>query len=301
MLKKISNNERLGDPASHLHRLGNALRRQRRDLDREYGDSVPESHLGVSIRFDVWWEDEKVNRTGYPTVRQYAYTDVLKSLWIKPTNRELASAYLVHQVLRFLSANSEEEALKETKLILENCGDKYRLDYQEVENPIDEIVILPGTNILERYINWGQVDEIYNTTGAWIKLHPLTSRIHEYELRLRYPERVISPGFCLYPLIQKSKKLYVPASSEISIWARAAKKDWEIISIEDPDVGGFQPIQDALNILSLRGIAPPIAVGAMWASPTSGIVRFQDPKIMKERFNSYLNCMSWLPHGKETV
>jgi hypothetical protein len=204
--KKMSLNEWLGDPATHFLKSGSAFRNKENDALKELSVKLPQkSPSGLNVEYDITYDfPEKVHG--------YKYTDCLtKMVYVAPCSMRIAKDNISKACAMDITPHGE--------YVFESLAfaakDKYVQSSEYEEHVSDEIIMLPGTNLLtiNDYVDFAKVDELVKR-GAKVKLHPVTSKVWCTMLERRWGKAVIPKRVSAYGLMRRAKKVHFTMSSE---------------------------------------------------------------------------------------
>ena len=213
-LKVLADKDELGNSVAHFFKSGNVLRSKQNDALAELKSLIPKTWTnGTRVEYDVWY-----NFAGDRRIHGYVYTDVLTQfLYLR-----VASEGYALQVMRDAAnaeITNEGEAL--FKSIAKDSNDKYRLRSSEIR--ADFVVFLPGTNILNKVVNWGKIDNAVSQ-GAKLKCHPLTAASAYEHLVHKYGDAVIGKKFSGHELLEQAAIVGCCDNSEMGLAALAKGK-----------------------------------------------------------------------------
>jgi len=116
--------------------------------------------------------------------------------------------------------------------------DKYRLIKHRDTTPIDAVVFLPGTNLLDQSVDWNVVDQLVRD-GAVVKPHPITSVPWRTRLEKKYGKAVIGRNISGYGVLKQSKNVITTVNSEMGLLAILMDKS---VSMIDASPVSYRPI-----------------------------------------------------------
>jgi hypothetical protein len=212
-LRKLAENDELGNSAAHFFKSGNVLRNTKSDHLITIRDKLPDGWRGTKIEYDLWYNfsDKKIHG--------YVYTDLLtKFIYIRAASEEYAM--LAMQQAANSEITAEGEALYND--IAQNNEDKYRL--RSTEEQHEFVIFLPGTNILDRVTDWPKVERAM-AQGAKLKCHPLTSPTVYQHLLYKYGrENVIEKKKSGKKILDQAAIVGCCENSEMGLAALAKSK-----------------------------------------------------------------------------
>lgn len=214
-MKKLADNEELGNPVAHFFKSGNVLRSKDNDRLTQLKSLMPEkSTNGTKVEYDIWYDFGEDKR-----IHGYVYTDVLAQfLYLRVASRIRASAAMQ----KAAKADITEEGERLFREIADNSGDKYRLRAKGIKE--DFVIFLPGTNILDKVVNWGRIDNAMSQ-GAKLKCHPLTAAPAYEHLMHKYgADRVIEKKASGQEILNNASIVGCCDNSEMGIAALAKGK-----------------------------------------------------------------------------
>ena len=276
----MSTNEWMGDSTTHFMKSGEVFRSDDNDQLHELAKLIPKEANGVKVEYDITYDA--------PHIAGYKYTDFLtKAIYLAPNSFKISR----NNISEVAGWDSTDEGLEVADKLRESICDKYFLDNDDEEYECDELVVLPGTNILirEGAIDMEKIDGLV-TNGAKVKLHPITSRVWRNLLANRWGrDNVIPADAPLYPILRGCKKVHFPMSSETGISSTLLGKQIGIITGPKPTICNFEFIYRGLDgcNASKRLIDK---LTALLSHPESGIITVfhRDPE---KRINQYFEHM----------
>lgn len=237
----LSSNEWVNDDVTHFMKSGNMLRSPANSRLSEIASLIPRSPNGSKIEYDINY--------GSPpnTIAGYKYTDLLtQMIYMAPCNTKIATDNMVECIRK----GATPEGHRIVEALVSNLTDKYLLDEDlDLEyGDVNELVLLPGTNlIVKNAVDFEKVQELYQA-GAWVKLHPITAKIWQTMLETRYKGRVVKNDASMYPILKRSKKVYFTLSSETGCAAVLLGKGIGLIDNKKANVGKtFEAIYMSLD------------------------------------------------------
>jgi hypothetical protein len=175
----------------------------------------------------------------------------------------------------------------------ETITDKYLLmNDDEDYDDVDELVILPGTNLLLKdVVDLDKVDALVKN-GAYVKLHPITSEVWRTMLRQRWGEKCIPADAPLYPILRACNKVYFTLSSETGMAATLLGKKLGNINSDKPSRTNFEFIYRGLDKAQGKLIDK---FTSLLSHPESGIITVyhRDPEA---RIATFFESMKRHPH-----
>lgn len=226
----MSSNEWVNDPVTHFMKSGNVLRSPANDRLSEIAKYIPKNPNGSKIEYDINYGSPR------DTIAGYKYTDLLTQiLYIAPCNTSIATKNIIECIRKGVTP----EGKRIVEALVANLTDKYLLDEdldQEYGN-VDELVLLPGTNLIVKdAVDFKKVDELYKN-GAWVKLHPITAKIWQTMLESRFKGRVVKSDASMYPILKRAKKVNFTLSSETGCAAVLLGKGIGLVDNKEAKVG----------------------------------------------------------------
>lgn len=284
----LSSNEWVNDPVTHFMKSGNRLRADENKRLSEVAQFIPKQPNGVKIEYDINY--------GSPpnTIAGYKFTDLLtQMLYIAPCNSDIATKNMVLQIRK----GPTDEGFRILNLLKENLTDKYMLDDDIYNNfsEVNNLIILPGTNLLTKdAVNWDKIDKLYSE-GAWIKLHPITAKVWVTMLSKKYKERIISNDVSLYPIMKKAKTVYFTTSSETGISSVLLGKGIGVINNNEAKIG--RTFEAVYNSLDRCGVKDKLInkFAALLSHPESGLISCHHTN-KKECVDRFFNNMKQYKH-----
>lgn len=235
----MSTKEWLGDATTHFMKSGDNLR----SPDNTNGDLakyIPREVNGVRVEYDISY-----NQPGI--ISGYKFTDLLtKALYIAPQSADITTKSLVEVMLKNGITEEGRYVLEQMK---EAMTDKYMLeeDFGEYDD-VEELIVIPGTNIIkDEFLDMEKIDKLV-ADGAYIKLHPITSKVWETMLTKRWGDRTIPPTASLYPVLRKAKKVWFTSASETGLSSAMLGKKLGMVQLKEKYTrGSFNCIYTAID------------------------------------------------------
>lgn len=275
----LSSNEWVNDPVTHFMKSGNMLRSPANDRLSEIAQYIPKSPNGSKIEYDINYGSPK------GTIAGYKYTDLLtQMLYLAPCNTQIATQNMVEQIRK----GATPEGHRIVEALIQGLTDKYLLDEDlDLEyGDVNELVLLPGTNLIVKdSVDFQKVDELFKN-GAWVKLHPITAKVWQTMLEQKYKGRVVKNDASMYPILKRAKKVYFTLSSETGCSAVLLGKAIGLIDNKEAKVGKtFEAIYTSLDRCGVKDkLINKFA--ALMSHPESGLitVHHQNKQECVERF-----------------
>ena len=222
-MKKLADNDELGNPVAHFFKSGNVLRSKDNNQLTKLKSLLPENWAnGTKVEYDVWYDfpnDKRIHGYVYTDVlTQFLYLRVASSMWAKKAMKKAAQAQITEE---------GEQLFAE---IANNCEDKYRLRSKGIKE--DFVIFLAGTNILNKVTNWEKIDNAVSQ-GAKLKCHPLTAAPAYEHLVHKYGDAVIEKKASGHELLNNASIVGCCDNSEMGIAALAKGKTVHRFGKED--------------------------------------------------------------------
>lgn len=256
-MKKLASNDELGNSVAHFFKSGNVLRAADQGGLIELKNFIPKSwDKQTKVEYDIWYsfDDNKIHG--------YVYTDLLAQfIYLRVASERLASKAMRD------AANSQitEEGEAAFQLIRSAVSDKYRL--RPAKEAHDFVVFLPGTNILNKVINWGRLDNAVRQ-GAKLKCHPLTAAPAFEHLRHKYGDAIIEKKVSGHQLLEQAAIVGCCDNSEMGLAALAKGKTVYRFG-EENQWCTYSAIYQALDF---KGQLRPERLKAILSDKSSGLV-----------------------------
>lgn len=237
----MSSNEWVNDDVTHFMKSGNVLRSPANQRLSEIAKFIPKNPNGSKIEYDINYGSPR------GTIAGYKYTDLLTQiLYLAPCNTQIATQNIIECIRKGVTP----EGRRIVEALIAGLTDKYLLDEDlDLEyGDVNELVLLPGTNLITKEaVDFEKVDELYNN-GAWVKLHPITAKIWQTMLEKRFQGRVVKSDASMYPIMKRAKKVNFTLSSETGCAAVLLGKGIGLIDNKEAKVGKtFEAIYMALD------------------------------------------------------
>ena len=285
----MSDNEWLGDPTTHMMKTGATLRSPANADQEALSRFIPRMANGVKVEYDIYYSSPEGRIAGYK------YTDFLtKAIMITPCNLRLA----IDNIAEVAKRPPLESGYNVINELVKTIDDKYILTRPDEYADVEEIVVLPGTNLLSKdAVDVDKIDAMVKDTSrkVFVKIHPITAKVWETMLKNRWGDRVIPSDAPLYPIIRAAKKVHFTMSSETGLAAAILGK--KIGVIDHPE---YKRQRNFENIY--RGLDKAVGHGtirdrlvALLTYPESGLLTVYHEK-PEERIKAYFNHMSKHQH-----
>lgn len=246
-LKKLSNNEVVGDSVTHFFKSRAVIRSTHNSKYTNATKHIPKKWNALPVAYDIWWDTWKQKDDfGIPVLSGFSYTDFLSNcIYFRPANSVIGYTHFRN----IISIKPTIDTIAINKII-SGLDDKYCLNVKTNKNNPSDIVFLPGTNLLERnYLDYDAVREIVSN-GGQVKPHPLTTRYHVEMLKHEFGDRnVVDIRASGFDMLKSCDRVYCCTNSELGIIGMLLDK--EVSSVEKNDspekFGGFESIYKATN------------------------------------------------------
>jgi hypothetical protein len=206
-LKKLADNDELGNSVAHFFKSGNVLRSKANDKLAELKSLLPETALnGTKVEYDVWYDFPSDKR-----IHGYVYTDVLTQFLYL---RVASSVWATKAMQKAAKTKISEEGERLFTEMANSCEDKYRLRVKNLKH--DFVVFLAGTNVLNKVTDWKRVDNAVSQ-GAKLKCHPLTAASAYEHLVHKYGDAVIEKKASGHELLNNAQVIGCCDNSEMGI------------------------------------------------------------------------------------
>ena len=213
-MKKLADNDELGNPVAHFFKSGNVLRSRENDQLTRLKSLVPKTWInGTKVEYDIWYDFPNDKR-----IHGYVYTDALTSFLY------LRAASCVRALEAMEKAAKSEVTSEGSQLfahMANNATDKYRLRKKGLAH--DFVIFLPGTNILDKVADWEKIDNAVRW-GAKLKCHPLTAAPAYQHLLTKYGDAVIEKKASGHELLGNAYIVGCCDNSEMGIAALSKGK-----------------------------------------------------------------------------
>ena len=261
----MSSNEWVNDDVTHFMKSGNMLRSPANARLTEIAKHIPKNPNGSKIEYDINY--------GSPSgmIAGYKFTDLLTQiLYLAPCNTRIATQNMVECIQK----GATPEGHRIVEALRANLTDKYLLDEDlDLEyGDVNELVLLPGTNLITKdAVDFNKVEELYKN-GAWVKLHPITAKVWQTMLEQRFKGRVVKNDASMYPILKRAKKVYFTLSSETGCAAVILGKGIGLIDNKDGKVGKtFEAVYTSLDRCGVKDkLVNKFA--ALMSYPESGLI-----------------------------
>lgn len=272
-LKILADKDELGNSVAHFFKSGNVLRSESNTKLEAVKTLLPTRWInGTKIEYDVWYD------AGNNAVHGYVYTDLLTQfLYLRVANQRYAMRAM--QDAARTEVTDEGNALFES--IANGSSDKYRLRSSSLK--ADFVVFLPGTNILNKVVNWGKIDNAVRQ-GAKLKCHPLTAAPAYEHLVHKYGDAVINKKLSGHELLEQAAIVGCCDNSEMGLAALAKGKTVYRFG-QDKQWCTYSAVYSAI---SDKGVLSAERLKAVLSSKESGLIpcSIEHPQ---ERVNGFFN------------
>ena len=278
-LKKLADNEELGNSVAHFFKSGNILRSRDNDRLKALKEMLPTSSFNnTRVEYDVWYSfnDDKIHG--------YVYTDVLTQFLYLRVASEKKAVFAMREAA---SGEITEEGEQLFAEIANKCGDKYRL--RKGSESYNFVVFLPGTNIMNKVVNWKKIDNAVSQ-GAKLKCHPLTAPPAYEHLVSKYGDAILQKKMSGHELLESASIVGTCDNSEMGIAALAKGK-----SVYRFGTNEWTTYSAIYKGLLTKDRLDPNKLKAILSSKTSGLIpaNIQNPQ---ERINEFFNQYREVEH-----
>ena len=213
-LKKLADNDVLGNKASHFFKSGNIMRAKENENLYKLRSLLPETgNFGVRLEYDIWFDAD------HPEIYGYVYTDAMsKFIYLRVASKKKS----IHSMQVAAREKITEEGEKIFQELRDNSCDKYRLRKKKLNYPF--VIFLPGTNILNKVVDIDKVKRAV-AQGAVLKCHPLTA--HGMVANLKYQfgyEKILDKKISGQQLLEEASIVGCCTNSEMGLIALAKGK-----------------------------------------------------------------------------
>ena len=281
-------NEAIGDPATHLAKTGNIIRR------RESVDGVNEISAYLrGLRLPVPVEYDVVYHGAINEIRGYSYNELMRGIQVYPVGSRW------NGMLFDATAGWQDEDDRIAREMMARNGDKYVMECPRNAERPDKVVFLPGTNMLG-FVDGDELGRLV-ARGFVIKPHPLTEERCLHSLRGRYGHKVVLgrrvSGFWLY---QGAREVASIRNTEFGVLALLEGKPWYEILAYSPrdrvDVA-YKRFYDLALSSEAFATTPGGMIRRALNCPHSGLV-FPWQVDWKDRLRAFFDLFADYPHGR---
>jgi len=256
-LKKLADNDELGNPVAHFFKSGNVLRTSDQHGLIDLKNFIPKTwDKGTKVEYDLWYSFDE------DKIHGYVYTDLLTQfLYMRVASEKFASEAMAK------AATSEitDEGEAAFDAIKSSTTDKYRL--RSSRDRHDFVVFLAGTNILNKVTDWKKIDNAVRQ-GAKLKCHPLTAPPAFQHLLHKYGDAVIEKKVSGHQLMEQAAIVGFCDNSEMGLAALAKGKTVYSFGKKDQWCT-YTAIYRALEV---KGQLRPERFKAILSDPSSGLI-----------------------------
>ncbi|BBI61638.1 hypothetical protein [Vreelandella sulfidaeris] len=243
--------DRIDDSFTLLSKTGDVVRGHRLAALSPLADHLYEA-FEDEVLFDIYYSGD--------TLKSLSYTEIFsQGLMISPC----------HDKLRYRLAEmalEDDDAPVTADMILSGERlDKYRLLPGFETHELDVVVFLPGTNIIDMYVDFERLRELVYNENAIVKPHPISSAGLMHRLESMFPGRVASRRESGYDMLCRAKRVCVTTNSEMGLMAILMNKDVEVIDRSNAQRPIYKQIYDAVMHQSDRKIALEKVLGSRHA------------------------------------
>lgn len=275
----MSSNEWLGDPTTHFMKSGDVLRSPENAEQEKLASFIPKIANGVKVEYDIGYDiPDKIHG--------YKFTDFMtKCIYISPCNSKFAT----QNITEVAGWGPTDEGRAIVEKLRQSLTDKYLLDDDFDVSVINELVVLPGTNLLTKeFVDLEKVDQLV-ANGAYVKLHPITAEVWRTMLKNRWKDKCIPAEAPLYPYLKRAKKVYFTLSSETGMASSILGKGLGNINLPKAPRANFDFIYRGLDAQKNGGKLID-KITSLFSHPESGIITVyhNEPKLCIDKFFDHM-------------
>lgn len=196
--------DRLGDAFTALNKTGHVSRAA--SLDK-LAPLATELHRAFDkeVLYDIYYDGRDL--------KSLSFTEIFsQGLLIHPCNDDLR-----YRLAEIALTDNDDPVAAET-ILAAGSLDKYRLMKSFDPSPLETVVFLPGSNLLENAVDWEQVKQLVDE-GAVVKLHPVTTTALERRVNLMFPGKVIGRRQSGFDALTRAANVYTTVNSEMGLLA----------------------------------------------------------------------------------
>lgn len=238
-LKKLADNEELGNKAAHFFKSGNIIRSSENDEVTKLKDLLPKTgNWFTPLEYDIWYDIAEENILGY------TYTDVFsKCLMLRVASIEKCNRTMI------LAAREPvtDEGMRIFNELKDNSQDKYKLSKKR-QKKHKFVIFLPGTNILDKVLDFEKAKRAV-AQGAVLKCHPLTAPGMVAYLKSEFGrDKVLAKKLSGHKLLEEADIVGCCANSEMGILALAKSKTLYMFDRQDAPHTTYKSIYNAVIV-----------------------------------------------------
>lgn len=209
--------DKLGDAFTALNKTGHVMRSPQLDKLAPLAADLHRSFDG-EVLYDIYYDGKGLE--------SLSFTEIFsQGLLIHPCNDELRYG------LARLALTDDDEPVPAEKILAAGDLDKYRLIRNFDSTPLEAVVFLPGSNLLDKVVDWGKVGQLVDD-GAMVKLHPVTATAFERRISQMFPGRVIGRRQSGFGALTRAKSVYTTVNSEMGLLAILMDKKVGMVDLE---------------------------------------------------------------------
>ncbi len=282
-LKKLADNEELGNAAAHFFKSGNIMRSDENDEVAKLRHLLPKTgNWFTPLEYDIWYDIDEENILGY------TYTDVFsKCLMIR-----VACVEKCHRTMELAAREPvTEEGMAIFNELKNNSQDKYKLSKRK-QKKHKFVIFLPGTNILDKVLDFEKTKRAV-AQGAVLKCHPLTAPGMVAYLKSEFGrDKVLAKKLSGHRLLEEADIVGCCANSEMGILALTKGKTLYLFDKPDSPYTTYKSIYRAIMVDETPSIEK---LQRLLSAKYSGLVPYfiDNPQ---ERIDYFFNFWKSTPH-----
>lgn len=286
-LKRLADNDELGNNVAHFFKSGNVLRSSENDKLLAVKKEIPEKiryvyadsccdykAINLKVEYDLWYN------SGWK-LEGFVYTDLLTYfIYIRAASEHWAQKVLKDTCERTPITREACELMDE---VTNTNIDKYKLRPTNIST--DFVIFLPGTNIMNKTVDFNRVEKVVKQEKAKIKCHPLTSQPVFEHLKHRFGKHaILDKKISGHTLLNNATRVGYCQNSELGIlgmlkgkriWDFGLKNKWLTYTPIYRALG--EPLSDKSLDRFLRIIS----------AKHSGFIPYNNPKQLTDFFQYY--------------
>tara|TARA_B110000908_G_C10244335_1_gene447945 strand:- start:1234 stop:2118 length:885 start_codon:yes stop_codon:yes gene_type:complete len=237
-LKKLADDDTLGNKSAHFFKSGNIVRTDENEKLTDLKNLLPKTgNWHTPLEYDIWYN------IGEEHILGYTYTDCFsKCLMLRPASTEKSN--------RAMALAAREPVTDDGMAIFNelknNSQDKYKLSKKK-QKEHKFVIFLPGTNIIDKVLDYDKTKRALKQ-GAVLKCHPLTAPGMVAYLRSEFGrDKVLDKKISGHKLLEEASIVGCCTNSEMGILALTKGKSVYLFDkVDDQLMTTYKAIYNAV-------------------------------------------------------